>query len=362
MSNPIKRIFDLYTSDLSFDEIQRLIKKESAEVYEFFAADIPKSDRSRNKIVKFFLFLRNLFNAFIMKLTPARRIFYLIAVFFFFVGYIQLNTFYLISGFLIINALLAFEVADKLATKNELDLARKIQNTLLPQESPVNKNYKISFSYESAREVGGDYIDFFTKNEDELVVIGDISGKGIAAALYMVRVQAILNLLTDKFDDLKEVVVNLKKYFSTKLSREFFLTLTSLKIFKDGRINMIRAGHPPILQFVKSRNEIIEVSSKGMGIGFNDKGLFEKTLEVVDLTVNEGDILLLYTDGITEAMNEAKIQYGIERVKKVILSNSEKSVEELKTLINRSIKYFVGQADQTDDITFIVLKRETQSS
>ncbi len=362
MANPIKRIFDLYTSDLSFEEIQKLIKKESAEVYEFFAADIPKPDQSRNKVVRFFIFLRNLFNAFIMKLTPARRIFYLVAVFFFFVGYVQLNNFYMFAGFLIINALLAFEVADKLATKNELDLARKIQNTLLPQESPKNNNYSISFFYESAREVGGDYIDFFTKDENELAVIGDISGKGIGAALYMVRVQAILNLLTDKFDDLKEVVVNLKKYFSTKLSKEFFLTLSAIKIFKDGSINMIRAGHPPVLHFIKSQNEIVEVNSKGMGIGFNDKGLFEKTLEVVDLKVSEGDILVLYTDGISEAMNESKVQFGIDRMKKIIMTNADKNVEEIKTNLNKAIKSFVGLADQTDDITFIILKKENHSS
>ncbi len=362
MANPIKRLFDLYTSDLSFDEIQRLIKKESAEVYQFFAADIPKPDQTRNKFVRFIIFLRNLFNAFLMKLTPARRIFYLVAVFFFIVGYIQVNNFYMFFGFVIVNVLLAFEVADKLATKNELDLARKIQNTLLPQESPKNKNYSISFSYESAREVGGDYIDFFAKKGNELIVIGDISGKGIAAALYMVRVQAILNLLTDTFDDLKEVVVNLKKYFSTKLSREFFLTLTAVKIFDDGKINMIRAGHPPILYFKKSSNEICEINSKGMGIGFNDKGLFEKTLEVSEIEVETGDILLLYTDGITEAMNEAKMQYGIDRMKKVIQNNSEKTVEEIKEKLNRSIKAFVGQADPNDDITFILLKKDNYSS
>jgi len=136
MPNPIKRIFDLYTSDLSFEEIEKTIKRDSAEVYEFFKNDIPKDNQPRNKFVRALIFIRSLFNAFLMRLSPARRIFYLAALLIFALGFFQEQNSYIIFGFIILNLLLAFELADKLLTKDELEVARKIQSDLMPTTPP----------------------------------------------------------------------------------------------------------------------------------------------------------------------------------------------------------------------------------
>ncbi len=355
-SNPIKRIFDLYTSDLSYQEIEKLVKREASEVYEFFKADIPKPDPSQSKFSRGFIFVRSLFNAFIMKLTPARRIFYLIAVFLFFVGYFQQNNFYLFFSFIVLNLMLAFELADKLSARGELDVARKIQSDLIPKHETKINGYEISTYYEPAREVGGDYFDVIETPDRTFVVVGDISGKGMAAALYMVRVQSIIYMLIDSYSDVKDIVINLKKYFSKNLRREFFLTLTMASIEKDGSVKLVRAGHPPSYHYKTAFKEFNQIYPQGLGIGLNDKGIFEKTLEVYEFKPGQNDIVTLYSDGVSEAMNIYYDLFGEENLKRVIANNADKSAAEIKDSILRAIAAFRGSANQNDDLTLVVLK------
>ncbi len=355
--NPIKRLFDLYTSDLSYQEIERLIKQEATEVYEFFKNDISAPDRSKNKFARVLIFIRNLFNAFILKLSPARRIFYLIAIFFFFISYSEPYSLYLLSSFLILNLLLAFELADKLTAKNELEVARKIQLDLIPGYPQSTNNFQVSTFYEPAKIVGGDYFDIIEKNGKTYIIVGDISGKGMAAALYMIRVQAIIYFLLDNYTDIKDIIINLKKYFSSKLRKEYFLTIIIASIDKNGDISIVRAGHPPALYYDSSSNEFIEVNPSGIAIGINDKGLFEKTIENFQIKVKPNDILILYSDGLTESMNVFKNLYGLENLKRVIKNNSEKNAEEIKSAILNSVNLFCGNAIKNDDMTFVVIKR-----
>lgn len=357
--NPIKRIFDLYTSDLSYQEIERLVKRDSAEVYEFFAREIPKPDPSQNKFTRALIFIRSLFNAFLLKLTPARRIFYIISLICAFIGIVQNMDSYVILSFLIINTLLAFELADKLTSKNEIDLARKIQNELMPKSPPENSLFDIAAFYESAKEIGGDYLDVIPAGEnkdDTIIVIGDISGKGVAAALYMVRVQAIVHSLIKSTSNPKEIIINLKKTFSEKLLPEYFLTLITASISNDGTITMCKAGHPPVLHYKKDVNEIDTINIKGMGIGLKDKGIFEKTIEEKSIKPNSGDVLLFYTDGITEAMNKFKAEFGMDRLKRVLEESANLPANEIKQKILQSVYFFRGEAPQFDDITLVVLK------
>ncbi len=354
--NPIKKIFDLYTSDLSFNEIERLIKKESAEVYHYFISDIPKDNKSKNKLTRTLLFVRSLFNAFILKLAPARRIFYLAAIIIFFIGYIQDLGSYLILSFVILNLLLAFELADKLIFKNDIILARKIQSDLMPKTHPNIDGLQIASYYESANEVGGDYYDFIDSRECKLLVVGDISGKGLPAALYMVRVQAIMRLLASSHDSPKEIILNVQKQFSQNLRKGYFLTMIAAKICDNKRLQICRAGHTPVLHFKKSEDKFEEINPVGIGIGLNKNGIFENTLEEKEVTANSGDIFLFYSDGITEAMNNKKEQFGIAEIKRVISENSDRSAEYLKERIISEIKKFEGEFQQQDDITMILLK------
>ncbi|MCF6268737.1 MAG: serine/threonine-protein phosphatase [Melioribacteraceae bacterium] len=356
--NPIKRLFDLYTSELSFDEIERMIKKESAAVYEFYKTEIPKPIPFQNKFNRSIVFIRSLFNAFLLKLSPARRVFYLSALLIFVVGILSINNAYLIFSFLILNILIAFELADKLIVKDDIVLAKKIQESLMPEAPFNNKHFEIAAHSQAAHEVGGDYFDIIEspKTEKTFVVIGDISGKGMAAALYMVRVQAILQFLIEKFSDTKKITVELKKYFAKKLKRDYFLTISLASIDKRGKIKFVRAGHSPLIHFKSKAKIFCELSPTGIGIGFNDKGMFEKTLVEATIKCEPNDILCFYTDGVTEAMNIRRTQFGVERLKNIIVENNEKSVDEIKEKILETINRFRGDADISDDLSIVLLK------
>lgn len=364
MSNPIRRIFDLYTSDLNYQEIEKLIKKEAGEVYEFFSQDIPKPDQSKSKFIRSLIFVRSLFNAFLMKLTPARRIVYLVSILFFVLGYTNQNNLgYVLFAFIMLNLLLAFELADKLSAKGELDVARKIQFELIPKVVDRIGKYEIAALYEPAREVGGDYFDIVQDcKKNNFIFVGDISGKGMGAALYMVKVQTIIHLLAKTIFDIKELNITFKKYFEKDLKREYFLTLLTARISEDDRIQLLRAGHNPAMLYKKSTNEISEIVSTGIAIGFNDKGIFEKTLEVVDLELDEGDFLFLYTDGINEAMNIHRQMFGEKRIKEILKRNAHKKPEELKSIMQNMLINFRGTAIQNDDQTFVIIKASGQEA
>jgi serine phosphatase RsbU (regulator of sigma subunit) len=341
------------------DEIERLIKKESAEVYEFYKNEMPKVDPNKDRFTRSLIFIRSLFNAFLLKMTAARRIFYIAALLIFIVGYMNDTGSYLILSFLIINFLLAFELADKLTVKDEMSLARKIQNNLMPNEPPDIEGFEIATLYESAKEVGGDYFDFLKSNNDNnenYIVIGDISGKGMAAALYMVRVQAITQFLVKNHNDILEILINLKNYFSQKLRKEYFLTIQLAKLTNDGKIQISSAGHNPILLYNSENKTFSEINPKGIGIGLNDKGLFEKTLAIEEFTPAKNDLIIMYTDGITETMNQYKVQFGLQRLKKVITENADKSALELKQIVHKHLVYYRGDASLHDDSTLIILK------
>jgi len=356
--NRLRRIFELYTSDLSYDEIERLIKQEASDVYEFFKKEIPKPDKSKSRFSRALILLKSLFNAFILKMSPSRRFFYFISLLFLVFGLLNETNGYIILSFIIINLLLAFELADKLLMKNEFEVAQKIQESLAPKNSPLINNFDISFHYEPAREVGGDYLDFISIPEKEktFIFIGDISGKGIAAALYVVRVQAIIHQLVENFASLIEIIINLRKYFSRNLRKEFFLTLAAAEIRNDKSVSICRAGHNAALHYKKRIMDIDVIKPGGIAIGFNDAAVFEKSLEEYEIKLETGDILFFYTDGISETMNDSKILFGEERIKEIIKRNADRTAPEIKEQILYQINIFKGNAPIADDMAFILMK------
>ncbi len=307
-----------------------------------------------------FKFLKGLFNAFVLKLTPARRIFYFIALIMFLLGLNANNTPYLLLSFIIINLLIAFELADKLSLKSELDIASRVQNSLVPTEPPNDDNYDISIYYEPAKVVSGDYFDFIKQQDGSLYyLIGDISGKGMTAALFMVQVRAIIHSLVNLFYNPKDLLINLKNILCSDLPKGVFLTIIAAVIDKNGKINLSRAGHNPIFYYSKREDIVKEIVPKGLAIGFNDKnGMFASSLEYIELMPEKEDLVVFYTDGITEAMNIENEQFGDVRLKEIIYKYKESSAEELKERIITEIYRFRNEALQSDDITLTVLKRK----
>jgi serine phosphatase RsbU (regulator of sigma subunit) len=229
----------------------------------------------------------------------------------------------------------------------------------MPKEPPKNKFYDISCYSEAAREVGGDYFDFITNEtspETVYAVIGDISGKGMAAALHMAQVQAVLHNLIGYNNSPKEILILLNENFIKIFKKGSFFTTILACIGQDGSILFARAGHTPLLYYHKKENKCSNIIPKGMGIGLSHNSIFENSLEEIKIHPESGDILLFYTDGVVEAMNEYMQQYGEELLKNIVLRNADKCAKNIQELILESVSNFIGTSPAHDDLTMIVMK------
>jgi serine phosphatase RsbU (regulator of sigma subunit) len=355
----LNRLYNFYTSDLSFKEIEKLIKRDIPELYNFYVRKMKDTTDPKNTPRKFFKFLRALFIEFLQQLTPVRRLLYTISLFLFIYGFISEQYHLSFIGFILINLLLAFELADKLVAKDELAIAREVQIGLMPKEAPQNKFYDISCYSEAAREVGGDYFDFITNETSPgmiYAVIGDISGKGMAAALHMAQVQAVLHNLINYYNSPREILILLNENFIKIFKKGSFFTTILACIEPDGSILFSRAGHTPLLHYNKKEHRCCNVIPRGMGIGLSRNSIFENSLEEIKIHPETGDIIIFYTDGVVEAMNDYMQQYGEDMLMNVILKNADKSAKKLQELILENISEFTGSSPAHDDLTLIVMK------
>jgi len=356
--NSLKRIYDLYTSDLSYKDIDKLIKRDAPEVYDFYVKRIKQNTKQKNSIKSFIIFLRSLFVEFLLRLSPLRRIFYSIALFLFIVGTFASLWNWVVFSFVMLNLLLAFELADKLTARDEIIVARDIQSSLMPKLPPVNCSFEISSYSETAKEVGGDYYDFIVppKNEELIcLIIGDISGKGMGAALHMVQVQAILKCLIASYEGTRNVLISLNNILRNIFKADTFFTITLAEI-KANRLNICRAGHTPIIHYCCKTSTCSNITPAGIGIGLRDNGLFEKVLDEYTINTEPGDVLVFYTDGLVESMNEQKEMFGEDMLKKIVKDNSYRSAAEIQEAILFSLQRFRSTEYCDDDVTIVVLK------
>jgi phosphoserine phosphatase RsbU/P len=355
----LRRLFHFYTGELNYNEFRKLVKKDVPEVYDFYVRRMKKPDRSRNKFFDFIIFARNLFIEFLNLLTPMRRIIYSLGLILFILAYLGNDWGWALWGFLLINLLVAFELADKLTAKDELEVAREIQMNMMPKNPPENKFFEISCYMETAREVGGDYYDFINSvnGEDKLfVIIGDVSGKGMSAALHMVQVQSILHNIVKDNSSPKEILSALNTNLKRVLRKGSFLTLSIAELNSAGEIMLSRAGHMPMLHFNKSSGKCSRVIPKGIGIGLSNGQFFSNSTEEVLLKPQPGDLLVLFTDGVVEAMDNYYRTFGEDKLTGLICENSDKSPKQLQDVIISSIKNFTYSSPVHDDLTLIIMK------
>jgi len=355
----LRRLFRFYTGELNYNEFQKLVKRDVPEVYDFYVRRMKKPEKSRNRIWDFFLFTRNLFVEFLNLLTPMRRIIYSLGLILFILGYLGNDWGFAVWGFVLINLLVAFELADKLTAKDELEVAREIQLNMMPKIPPQNKFYEIACYMETAKEVGGDYYDFIVpdlSNDKTFVVIGDVSGKGMSAALHMVQVQSILHNIVNGNSSPREILLTLNQNLKRILRKGSFLTLSIAEVNSGGEIILSRAGHMPLLHYSKSSGTCCRVTPRGMGIGLANEPVFSNSTEEITLIPRSGDVFVLYTDGVVEAMDEYYHSFGEENLTRLICNNPDKSPKEIQDIVIHAIRNFTYSSPVQDDLTLIVMK------
>jgi len=320
---------------------------------------------------------RALFWAMIMKLSPARRVFLLLALVFgilalmsarvtrpdkggLTIGFPDNFTFVLLAlaGLVF---LLALELADRVTMKRDLEIAREIQRWLVPEFPPQVPGVDIAFATRPANTVGGDYYDAFMREIDSegvrvsrlLVVVGDVAGKSVPAALLMATFQASLRALATARTQLIELVTGMNQYACAhSLGGRRFTTAFFAEIDPATReLQYIGAGHnAPILRRASGAIERLEAGNLPLGIQA------ETRYEYGTTTLAPGDLLVAFTDGVIEAFNSADEDYGESRLLEGLRNAPQESAQATLKRVMANVEAFVGPTRQHDDITCLVLR------
>lgn len=267
-----------------------------------------------------------------------------------------MDTFSDYASIAIENSRLLEESIEKERLEKEFDVAREIQRKILPSKNPEPENLSISSVFIPAYEVGGDYYDFFELSENKFgFVIADVSGKGISAAFIMAELKGIFESLSKIIETPKEILVKANEILHRTLDRKSFVSAAYGVIdIKNETLSISRAGHCPVLLI---RNNIVQnIRPSGIGLGLNFTDHFVNTLDEIRINLEEDDLIVLYTDGITEAKNINLDDFGSIEFEKILLENSDKHVDEISNKVIREVTLFSQNISQHDDITLVILK------
>lgn len=269
-----------------------------------------------------------------------------------------INTFANQACISIENFRLLTEALENERYKEELKIAKKVQRSLLPKELGQNPDFEISAFSEAADEVGGDYYDLYKICDHKIaIIIGDVSGKGTSAAFNMSQMKGVFHSLVQLDLSAEDFLSHANSALSRCLEKTSFITV-SLFIINTvtKRIHFARAGHCPTLYYNKSKDESDFFHTKGMGLGIVRNHQFLKYVEVNEIPYHSGDIIVLYTDGITEARNGGHAEYGYERLRVFLKENAALPPPQIQKNLMEDLYSFCGKKTLNDDYTTLIIK------
>jgi len=248
------------------------------------------------------------------------------------------------------------ELLEKREMEREVEIAGGIQRNLFPRELPQNAFIDISAQTIPARGVSGDYYDIIQMPGNPRIgcLVCDVAGKGIPASLVMVMIRTIVHLIADKELNARDFVTFINRGVAGNVGIERFATLAFLLINPEsGEAQYCNAAHHPLLVFRKASGDFEQIDSEGVPVGIDSEWEYPQT----NFNLMQDDVMILYTDGITEAMDMGDRQFGLSRLKEVIQKYADLPPEEIKDRVFEAIDRFVGTASQHDDETLIVMRK-----
>jgi len=249
---------------------------------------------------------------------------------------------------------------EKERLEEELRIARSIQMSLLPKDRMEFPGLSISALCLPATEVGGDYYDFFRLDDERLaLLIADVSGKGTSAALYMAELKGLLLSLSQTYDSPRELLIEANKILAANLDSRSFITMAYAVIdMSTRRMTYSRAGHNPIFHLPKNGDarKTFVLAPDGLGLALDRGTQFERILREEAIGIASGDLLLFFTDGVSEAMNPRSELFGEARIREIMEENADLEMEELRTKMIDEVFDFAGGAEQHDDMTMVLVK------
>jgi sigma-B regulation protein RsbU (phosphoserine phosphatase) len=336
--------YGFYGHDVDWEEIQKL----------------PRWRRPLHVAKQFFW-------ALLLKLSPARRMLLLIAFVMMVLSSISIhvgnNAVIEIKleaiAALVFLLLLSLELADKVTMKRDLEIAREIQTWLVPSQAPEVPGADISFATRPQNSVAGDYYDAFYPNPEEqerlMVVIADVAGKSVPAALLMATLQASLRTIAGEKAALADLVARLNRYACAHSLNGLRFTTAVLGEYNpvSRRLVYVNAGHnAPILRRANGGIEILDVGGLPLGIRSDVK------YETASLELRPGDVLIFFTDGVIEAFNESGEEFGNTRWLNAIHNLPDSNAQQTLLFLMKRVDEFVGATRQSDDITCLVFRSQ----
>jgi serine phosphatase RsbU (regulator of sigma subunit)/anti-sigma regulatory factor (Ser/Thr protein kinase)/tetratricopeptide (TPR) repeat protein/transposase len=256
-------------------------------------------------------------------------------------------------------------LAEQERLQKEMQVAQEIQHTLLPAAFPEVEGYEIASYYEAAKEVGGDYFDFVEVDKDTMgIVVADVSGKGVPGSLVMTMIRTALRTEARGNKNAADVLSRVNDFVMNDMKRGMFVTVFYIILDSHNRtISYASAGHNPMILFRGQTKRSYYLNPRGFPIGINlpDKTLFSKSIQSETLQLREGDVLIIYTDGITEAMNPHRDRFGEERFLSAIRKYGDLKVDPLVDKIKNDITVFTEGFAQSDDITLVAIREKLKA-
>lgn len=237
--------------------------------------------------------------------------------------------------------------------EQDLQLASQMQRALLPKKNISTNDWEIDFTYLPAGPVSGDYCDLINLDNGEILfVLGDVSGKGIAASLLMTQIHAIFHSLTHYEISLEKLLVRVNRLICESNSYSHFITLICGKLKRNGEMEIINAGH--CLPIVQKQTLINNINSTTLPLGI----FCDMEYNIQKLILDKNDSLILYTDGLSEARRNEE-EYGNHRINEIVLKNGNKSPNDLINVFVNDVDDFTNGEKMIDDLTIMVIKRLT---
>jgi sigma-B regulation protein RsbU (phosphoserine phosphatase) len=242
--------------------------------------------------------------------------------------------------------------------EEDLTSAHDLQMSMLPATCPEVEGYQIAASSTPAREVGGDFFDFFKIGEGKVgLIIGDVTGKSVSGALIMAASRSVFRMLSEEELSVGETMIRANRRIKQDIKSGMFVALLyAVHDAEDGSVSLCSAGQtqPLLLSAKTSEPTLVETVGDTFPLGILDEANYEET----QLQMEPGDKVVYYTDGIVEAMNKNEDMYGFDRLNEVVKSSTAENAEDLMNDIIKDVSDFTGAAPQHDDLTIIVVSAD----
>ncbi len=263
------------------------------------------------------------------------------------------------SAFALYNAIIYSMANEKKRLDHDLEIARDIQRILLPAEAPAINGFQISGINVPARQVSGDYFDYIHVDDERLgVAIADVSGKGVPASLIMAICRSVLRAEAVRNPSPADVLrkVNLQLYPDIK--EDMFISMAYLILDHERNgIMLARAGHDAPLLYKQESQTVTPVKSPGMVVGIDSGNVFDRLTADFAIRLERDDCLVLYTDGVTEALNTEGDEFGLERTIQAVRASASNGAPAIVKKLIGDVRNFTGSHPQNDDITLIAIRK-----